>query len=481
MRGKRLAYRLILLISLACLLLTALPACSPGGENLALTICIESNLYNKLETVLSRYAELYPDITVTYEILPNALSIGRSGTIYDLDGVEYDAELRQQMVERLRSETMSGNGPDLFVLNTGATYEGFFQDAEKAMRNGVFCDLLPLFEAEGISETDFVGPVMDAGKVGGKQYVAPLDYQVLSVVTSEASRKMMGDSAFANSASLLSRLRDLIESPDFVNKLVFDNYGSNHFADISPYYLTDAPLVNYDTQEIQVDTPLTREIMQTVKLVTDQITDRVPFKDFKETIGVYTWQDYILSDDYFMLSPMFVGICQEMELIDYLGYTPDIDRFPTESGGACAIVHSYAGIRANSRNKQAAIKMIGLMLGEEAQSRPKEYATGTYYNGWSVRKGLTPIRIYGLIRKKAPINCIDFVRKVMGASPDEIFSGMKQENIKKINDIEDQITTARFPVPRDVRDILDAYYTGSLELDEAIVQMQQYWEWTVFE
>lgn len=485
MRKTHIFYKPIALCILFCMLPTLLSACSMRKSTYALSVCIESNLYSKMRQVFDQYSEMYPNVTVTYDILPNLLvetaDLDGSRLTYDLNGVSYDSNLRQQMMERLYSEVMSGSGPDLFVLNTGASYESFFQDTEKAMQNGVFCDLLPLFREVGITEEDFIEPVIDAGKVGGKQYVIPLDFQLLTIVTSAASRAAIGDSAFSDTESMLSCIRSLCESTDFINKLVFDNYGSNNFMDISSYYLSEMPLVDFDIQRIQVDTPLTRDVLETGKAIYDKICGRTPYKDFLGRIGFKAWDDYIKSEDYFMLSSLFVGICQETELIDYTGNTPYIDVFPSENGGVCAIINSYAGIRANSENKLNAINMIELMLSPEVQSSPLEYDTGTHFNGWSIQKDVVGTRIAGLIRPRAPINCIDFDWKMMGATDEENFKGMAPVNIQKIVELESKIVMARFPTPKAVRVIISRYYSGEISLDDAISDMQEYWEWTAFE
>lgn len=485
MRKTHIFHKMCALLTLLSLLLTIFPACSARKNTAVLSVCIESNLYNRMRQVFDLYSQTHPSITVTYEILPNALVDGVSPfgekLSYDLNGVVYDSTRRRQMIERLYSEVMGGRGPDLFILNTGASYDSFFQDTEKAMRNGVFCDLLPLFQEAGIKEEDFIKPVIDAGKVRGKQYVMPLDFQLLSIVTSAASRAVIGDAAFSDTQSMLSCMRGLSKSPDFINKLVFDNYSSNNLLNISPYYLSTVPLVDFDTQRIEIDTPLTRNIMETGKAISEKISNRTPYKDFLGQIGFYPWDDYIKSEDYFMLSPLFVGICQEAELIDYTENTPYINAFPSENGGACAIINSFAGIRANSQNKRNAMNMLALMLSPEVQNKPNEYDTGTFINGWSILKDSVGTRIAGLIHPRAPINCISFARKLMGSTPEEHFKGMKLENIKKIEDLESKIASARFPVPKTVQNIISKYFSGALTLDAAIDDMQEYWEWTAFE
>jgi hypothetical protein len=111
---------------------------------------------------------------------------------------------------------MEGRGPDLFLLSAqdmDRTPGGLFEDAEEAVRSGVFCDLLPLFKEAGISEDDFIRPVLDAGKVGGRQYVVPLCYEVLAVLTNDTTRAALGDAAFEDTAAMLRAVRGLTQPP----------------------------------------------------------------------------------------------------------------------------------------------------------------------------------------------------------------------------------------------------------------------------
>jgi ABC-type glycerol-3-phosphate transport system substrate-binding protein len=87
---------------------------------------------------------------------------------------------------------MAGKGPDLFILDTdlynrAAPY--LFQDTEKAMRGGVFCDLPAADEGGRHFSDDYIAPLLQAGRVDGRQYIVPINYEVLSVLTNDITVK----------------------------------------------------------------------------------------------------------------------------------------------------------------------------------------------------------------------------------------------------------------------------------------------------
>jgi hypothetical protein len=73
------------------------------------------------------------------------------------------------MIERQRTEVLSGRGADLMLMGgTSAEFpnEPLFQP-EKAMRLGIFCDLAPLLEEAGENYDGLLTAVTDAGNVYG--------------------------------------------------------------------------------------------------------------------------------------------------------------------------------------------------------------------------------------------------------------------------------------------------------------------------
>jgi len=91
--------------------------------------------------------------------------------------------------ERLRTELMSGKGPDVLLLPSAewdmldeqSSFQVPFPDVELAMRNGVFEDISEYYDAdEELGKDALLKEVMDAGVVGDARYVLPLRFNMLA-------------------------------------------------------------------------------------------------------------------------------------------------------------------------------------------------------------------------------------------------------------------------------------------------------------
>ncbi len=78
----------------------------------------------------------------------------------------------EEYEERVVNEVMGGGGPDVLFLSFLP-----HMDVEKAARNHSFYDLTDLLASDpDFREEDYVDGVMDAVKLGGRQYTVPLTY-----------------------------------------------------------------------------------------------------------------------------------------------------------------------------------------------------------------------------------------------------------------------------------------------------------------
>lgn len=131
------------------------------------------------EDVASQIEAEYPGWTVRLEILPT------------------ESDERELRLRRLRTEIMSGNGPDVYLLPTGKeipNYKGdaretisiepLFSDVWQAMYSGVFADISQLYDNDSNLGKDALNQnVMDGVLLDGKRYVLPVRYDVPVVYT----------------------------------------------------------------------------------------------------------------------------------------------------------------------------------------------------------------------------------------------------------------------------------------------------------
>ena len=94
----------------------------------------ESTINDLVKDLIDEYEGLHEGITIELEILPK------------------DGEEREVRLDSLRTEIMSGNGPDLFLLPSpgfeNRTTGVVFPDVTQSMYNGMFADISALYDAD---------------------------------------------------------------------------------------------------------------------------------------------------------------------------------------------------------------------------------------------------------------------------------------------------------------------------------------------
>lgn len=153
---------------LACLCIFAVMFLSGCGESAPLVILVDI----QTEMGVSERDVL----VVTNEIEQKLKACGGPEDIEFITLPSGGSE-REIEVERLRTEIMSGQGPDIFIVNLNKTGEELFPIAEKGMEQGMFLDLDPYLQNARFMDWDALTPVvMEAGKNAQGQQLLPMTY-----------------------------------------------------------------------------------------------------------------------------------------------------------------------------------------------------------------------------------------------------------------------------------------------------------------
>jgi hypothetical protein len=335
---------------------------------------------------------------------------------------------------------------------------GFFEDAEEAVRSGVFCDLLPLFKEAGISEDDFLRPVLDAGKVGGRQYVVPLCYEVLAVLTNDTTRAALGDAAFEDTAAMLRAVRGLTQTPGTGAQSATGFYaGINRFAYLMNPFCLAGPAED-DERYAALDTPLARDILETGKLAQDRLGGPDALRAGQSGLTLAAWEDYARSERYLQLCRSLAGLVEEASLTAYAGVTPRLDAVPSADGGVTAVVTAFAGIRAGSANMLNAVSFIKLLLSDEVQSS----ADLAWGGGWPVRRGALAGKLSDAVHAGS------YWQDGLHLSYVEYTSGLPDACVRDFERLEASVTHACLPPPDAVTEILRSFYAGQTDTGAAL-------------
>jgi len=322
-----------------------------------LEIYSPGNMYSSiLDPAVEIFKQLYPDIEVSYQTLSD-----------------------EEFETRIRTEIPAGRGPDL-VLMTDYT----FPDIYKTMSTDLFEDLNPWFGTDDeIALSDFVIPVMNGGVLNGKRYLAPLAYSASILMTTQSILDEIGLTAdeiatidgFCEGAA---RFKE--KYPDAT--LFFDLGGVNPTSgDISTLYRSFGfNLINYETNEVEIDETRFRQYIDLVKLYYDPDYD---------TADESMWDlpNYSVGGGLHLRRFPYDDQCAE----SYWKYSNSKTFMPADGeepvlflpknqrGGVTAGMTFGAAIPKGAANKAAAWKLLKILLSDEIQAGHDESRRGTSY------------------------------------------------------------------------------------------------------
>lgn len=154
--------KIIVLFVVLGLLTIAMFGCAETEEDNHLWVLTDSHpsstYYMLIERIMATFKEDHPEVTIEVESIPTAL------------------EERDIFLERVRSQIMAGEGPDVYLMSW---YTPLFSDVEHSMHNGAFQDISAYYNADDELPKDRMSQsIMESGVLDGKRYVLPLNFNV---------------------------------------------------------------------------------------------------------------------------------------------------------------------------------------------------------------------------------------------------------------------------------------------------------------
>ena len=107
----------------------------------------------------------------------------------EFDSIPNEGSARKIAIERIRTEIMAGEGPDVFIV-AGSNW--LFPIPEKAMQEGVFLTLDEYIENAELGDWDnLTQPVLEAGRTEEGQQLVPMMYTLPVTIYSKESMPEM--------------------------------------------------------------------------------------------------------------------------------------------------------------------------------------------------------------------------------------------------------------------------------------------------
>lgn len=259
----------------------------------------------------------------------------------DLD-VEY-FETYDDVNERLNTELMSGEGPDVLLFNS------LYSDVDpyKMAGSGMFLAL-----DEQVAELDgeaYFSELLDAGKVNGHQYYIPLSWNVLQVYSTP--EKVTGEDLYT---SMLTEAEAIAKdtSVGLTTYKFLRNDWMNYFMEIAGNSLIDVETGNLREQKEGIQQ--TAEFLKVLYGAYDQ-SATVGMKYNKDFAGGITHMSYNMGN---------ISLLTDLRFFEstYPKYTESEMAFSTferqDGEGITAQVIQYGAINANTENKEAAWQLL---------------------------------------------------------------------------------------------------------------------------
>lgn len=273
----------------------------------------------------------------------------------DLQVTTYGDDFLAQ-ADKLNTEIMAGQGPDLLILNTYGT-----GDVYKLMKAGAFAPLDEFIRADETWDgQDYVQGVLDAGKFGGSQYVAPLTFQSMVAVGAQERLEEAGFSLEEARGSALSFMKETaaLYDTEHEGRVLGDSAQLGSFPE-----MLEGQFLDYAGEKLNVETGELEEACAAYKRMYEEDRTVIEMGDK----GCYGVGEQLAGGQAYV----YFGL----NLYDTLAAagaagasaTPVMVPMRTEDGRTLSRVAHYAGVRANSENKQNAYDLLRILMGEQAQ------------------------------------------------------------------------------------------------------------------
>lgn len=339
----------IRLISMVVLMLFVLSNCAQKTNNAPLRLCVDlrgmnSHKLSEVQGAFERFIESAKEKGGPNDVL--------------VEVIPYDGVERETTVDRLRTEIMAGEGPDIFIA-TSSTETSLFRYPETAMKGNLLLPLNDWIESAQYMEWDYLNQnVMSIGSYDGNQYLIPLDYSFSVTIyrendiTHNPSKDITWMDVVSDSSNVLPASANYMQGTTTYN---YDKFISGTWGELADFSKGE---LLFSEEE------LLNKIQQLLEL-NDRDYSSLPSR-LRTQMGVLENAFSNKSD------PYYTEIFSQDEPLTIVPMYQD-------KGGVTAIVTHFAGINRNTKNPEKAFKVLDLLLSQESQQYSDVYKYITDY------------------------------------------------------------------------------------------------------
>lgn len=437
---KNVKRTLTALLTLALIMALCLPGCGPKDKG-PLRICLDLDIR---DTMVNQ-------ATHDFEKILETLAESGGAQEFEIELVPPEGEERMGALTRLHTQILSGDGPDLFIINSGWQDDLVFPYPEKAARNGLLLNLDKLMEKSQYTDWDQqVQTVLNAGKTEKGQFIIPLSYQfnmscfLKEDVTHTPSKDITWEQMAAS--------EDIID----LASISFDGGSPQKKLSIGDrtVHNTLGKLADYDKEELLFTADEVKaRIHKNLELM--DLSDNESFGDTPTYYQALVGPGFNTG-----VSSFYIHAADTVKEDVPLTYIP----LYSKPGGVTAAVRSYAAISAGSRHKEEAFLVLDYLLGLESQQGEGFY--NSFLAGAGTFQGF-PMDSR-LMSEEYPVSLAGGAKK--WSLTDENFQGLcsVRDAITAVNFF-DTVTFGLYNLESDCIDVHTGYTEGDVDalIDEA--------------
>ena len=305
---------------------------------------------------------LHPEVALTVTVIPSELE---------------DAEGRQALLQSIRTQVMSGQGPDMFLTDAqpvwnsdGSPGDCLFPDLQKAMRGGVFLDLAPLLaQRADWPGAEIPAPLLAAGAVDGAQYLLPLSCSVSTfLLAAETADSLPADAPILDIRRCEEWLPWAEGQGKMLNATAMESYPNAYWNAMA------APMLDYEAAEPRLDNPL-------LGVLYSQLAAQAASKE--DGSGAFS------GGRAYGYAPDFSGQLTAAADMAAMGRETRFLPLVSEEGGVNVMVESVACVRANTPHVREALDFLCMLFTPQFQG-------GGTFEAEDERCSVGPLQLYDL-------------------------------------------------------------------------------------
>ncbi len=272
---------------------------------------------------------------------------------------------RETTIARLRTEIMSGEGPDIFLMGSNdSEIEPLFIVPEKNMANGAFLPLNDYIENAEFMEFDKLVPgIMSAGQYDGEQYILPLSYTMPLTFYN-------GDEV-QHTASKTMTWEQMLKGEVYLRNAAYVFCENGNINLMGPFLLNSlGKIADYENDKLLLtEEELLKRTEEMIALEHDRFYSEDTGPELPENCQVYLrygFERFVKWRGYPPEKPKHLAEETDAELQPLEGPFTIVPMY-SDDGGAMATILTYAAINANTNQPEKAFYVLDYIFGLKSQ------------------------------------------------------------------------------------------------------------------